>query len=317
MGTYALRRILISIPLLLVITAIIFTLLQFTPGDPLDAYIPPDQVLSVQQRDSLKAQLGLDQPKPVQYLKWLGRAVQGDLGYRIKNGEPVSRELARRLPPTLLLMGTGMGLGVVLGVLFGVIAAVKRYTTLDNLLTLLAFLGISTPAFLAGLLGLYVFSLKLGWFPAGGYQTPGNGSVTDILRHLILPALILSVTYVAILMRYTRSSMLEVINQDYVRTARAKGITAFRVVGKHVLRNALIPVVTVIGANVAALIGGAVFLESIFSWPGTGQLYLDAIDARDYPMIMGTTLVLAAVILLANLITDLLYGLIDPRIRYT
>lgn len=316
MGIYALRRILISIPLLLIITAIVFTMLQFTPGDPLDAYIPPDQVLTTQQRDSIKQQLGLDQPKPVQYLKWLGRAAQGDLGYRIKNGEPVGTEIARRLPPTLLLMGAGMGVGVVLGVLFGVVAAVKRYTMLDNVLTLLAFLGISTPAFLAGLLGLYVFALKLKWFPAGGYQTPGDGSVGDILSHLILPAVILSLLYIAILMRYTRSSMLEVIDQDYVRTARAKGITSFRVVGKHVLRNALIPVVTVIGANVANLIGGAVFLESIFSWPGTGQLYLDAIDARDYPMIMGTTLVLAAVILLANLITDLLYGLIDPRIRY-
>ena len=317
MGIYALRRILTSLPLLLVITALIFTLLQFTPGDPLDAYIPPDQVLSVQQREIIKGQLGLDQPKPVQYVRWLGEAVQGNLGYRIKNGEPVSREIARRLPPTLLLMGLGVTLGVVFGILFGVIAAVKRYTTLDNVLTFFAFLGISTPAFLAGLLGLYVFTLKLGWFPAGGYQTPGDGSPLDILRHLLLPALILSITYVAVLMRYTRSSMLEVIFQDYVRTARAKGIGEAKLVSKHVLRNALIPVVTVIGANVANLIGGAVFLESIFSWPGTGQLYLDAIDSRDYPMIMGITLVLAAVILLANLITDLLYGLIDPRIRYS
>lgn len=317
MGIYALRRILTAIPLLLVITVIIFTMLQFTPGDPLDAYIPPDQVVSAEQRQAIKEQLGLDQPKPVQYLKWLGNAVQGDLGYRIKNGEPVSRELGRRLPPTLLLMGSGMGLGIVLGILFGIVAAVKRYTTLDNFLTLLAFLGISTPAFLAGLLGMYLFALKLRWFPAGGYQTPGDGSVLDILRHLILPAMILSMLYVAILMRYTRSSVLEVINQDYVRTARAKGINYSMVVSKHVLRNALIPVVTVIGANIANLIGGAVFLESIFSWPGTGQLYLDAIDARDYPMIMGTTLVLAAVILFANLLTDLAYGLIDPRIRYS
>lgn len=317
MGIYALRRVLTAIPLLLVITAIIFTMLQFTPGDPLDAYIPPDQVMSTEQRNSIKEQLGLDQPKPVQYVKWLERAVQGDLGYRIKNGEPVNKELARRLPPTLLLMGAGLGLGILLGVLFGVLAAVKRYTTLDNTLTILAFLGISTPAFLAGLLGLYIFSLKLGWFPAGGYQTPGNGSALDVLRHLILPAFILSITYVAILMRYTRSSMLEVIYQDYVRTGRAKGITETRLVSKHILRNALIPIVTVIGANLANLIGGAVFLESIFSWPGTGQLYLDAIDARDYPMIMGTTLVLAAVILLANLLTDLAYGVIDPRIRYS
>jgi len=317
MGIYALRRLLISVPLLLVITAIIFTMLQFTPGDPLDAYIPPDQVVTAEQRAIIRRDLGLDQPKVVQYGHWLGRAAQGDLGYRIKNGEPVITEIGRRLPPTLLLMGAGMGVGVALGLLFGVIAAVKRYTVIDNLLTLFAFLGISTPAFLAGLLGLYIFSLKLKWFPAGGYQTPGDGGVLDILSHLILPAMILSVTYIAILMRYTRSSMLEVIHQDYVRTASAKGVSSARVVSKHVLRNALIPVVTVIGANVANLIGGAVFLETIFSWPGTGQLYLDAIDARDYPMIMGTTLVLAAVILLANLVTDLLYGLIDPRIRYT
>lgn len=317
MGTYVIRRLLTTIPLLLVITAIIFTMLQFTPGDPLDAYIPPDQVVSAQQREIIRQDLGLDQPKPVQYVRWLGRAVQGDLGYRIKNGERVSTEIARRLPPTLLLMGLGMTLGVTLGVFFGVLAAVKRYTVLDNGLTFLAFLGISTPAFLAGLLGMYVFALKLKWFPAGGYQTPGDGGALDILRHLILPASILSVTYVAVLMRYTRSSVLEVVFQDYVRTASAKGVPYTRVVSKHVLRNALIPVITVIGANVANLIGGAVFLESIFSWPGTGQLYLDAIDARDYPMIMGTTLVLATVILLANLITDLLYGAIDPRIRYS
>lgn len=317
MGLYTLRRLLISVPLLLVISAVVFTLLQFTPGDPLDAYIPPDQVLSAEQRQILKVELGLDQPKPVQYFKWLGRAVQGDLGYRIKNGQPVIDELVRRLPPTLLLMGLGMTVGVSLGIFFGIVAAVKRYTLLDNTLTFLAFLGISTPAFLAGLLGMYVFALKLGWFPAGGYQTPGDGGVLDILRHLILPAVILSVTYVAILMRYTRSSILEVLFQDYVRTASAKGVSSVRVISKHVLRNALIPVVTVVGANVANLIGGAVFLESIFSWPGTGQLYLDAIDSRDYPMIMGTTLMLAMIILLANLVTDLMYGLIDPRIRYS
>ncbi|ACO48054.1 ABC transporter permease [Deinococcus deserti] len=317
MGTYVVRRLLTTIPLLLVITAIIFTMLQFTPGDPMDAYIPPDQVISVQQREIIRTELGLDQPKPVQYLRWLGKAAQGDLGYRIKNGEPVTSEIARRLPPTLMLMGLGMTLGVALGVFFGVLAAVKRYTALDNGLTFLAFLGISTPAFLAGLIGMYVFALKLQWFPAGGYQTPGDGSVLDTLSHLILPASILSVTYIAVLMRYTRSSVLDVVFQDYVRTASAKGVPHTRVISKHVLRNALIPVVTVIGANVANLIGGAVFLESIFSWPGTGQLYLDAIDSRDYPMIMGTTLVLATVILLANLITDVLYGAIDPRIRYS
>ena len=317
MGHYIIKRLLVSIPVLLVISIAIFGLLQMVPGDPLDAYIPPDQAVTKEQREEIRHQLGLDKPAVVQYLYWLGNAAKGNLGYRIKNQQPVWSEIKQRVGPTLSLMGLGMGLGVLLGILFGVIAAIRRYSLLDQTLTVGAFLGISTPPFLAGLLGLYFFALKWKIFPSGGYATPGQAvTASDVLYHLALPAIILSLFYIAIIMRYTRSSVLEVLGLDYVRTARAKGLAEIVTTRKHVLRNALIPIVTVVGANFANLVGGAVFLESIYSWPGMGQLYLDGVESRDYPLIMGLTLVLASVILLANLATDLLYGLIDPRIRY-
>jgi peptide/nickel transport system permease protein len=207
--------------------------------------------------------------------------------------------------------------GIVLGIILGVISAVKQYSALDFILTVFAFLGTSMPAFFAGLLGLYIFSLRLGWFPAGGFSTPGQPfSIWDHIYHLILPALILSLFHIAAIMRYTRSAMLSVLTQDYIRTAQAKGLSARVVIGSHALRNALLPVITIVGASIPGLVGGAVFLESIFSWPGMGRLYLDAIDTRDFPLIMGMTLIIAIVILLANLLTDLAYAFVDPRIRY-
>lgn len=311
------QRILVSLPVLAVITMIIFAMLQFTPGDPLDAYIPPDQQVSQAQRTQLRHELGLDQAAPIRYLYWLREAARGNLGYRIKDYQPVGKSIALRIGPTFLLMISGMGLGVVLGILFGVIAAVRKYTVLDSFLTVVAFLGISTPAFLAGLIALYIFSLRLHVFPSGGLESPGLPfSMLDRLRHLILPASVLSMFYVAVVMRYTRTAMLDAVGQDYVRTARSKGLPELSVIGKHALRNALLPVVTVVGANLANLLGGAVFLESIFSWPGMGLLYVDGVESRDYPLIMGLTLVLAAAVLIANILTDLAYALIDPRIRY-
>jgi peptide/nickel transport system permease protein len=317
MGRYIQRRLLITIPILVAITAIIFGLLQLTPGDPLDAYLPPDVNLSVAQREAARHDLGLDRPAPVRYVFWLREVVKGNLGYRIKTGESVGSVIKQRIGPTLALMGSGLAIGIVAGVVLGVISAVKQYSALDFVLTVLAFLGASTPAFFAGLLGLYVFSLRLGWFPAGGLATPGIPfSLWDHIDHLILPALLLSIFQVSSIMRYTRSAMLGVLTQDYIRTAQAKGLSWRVTVGSHALRNALIPIVTVIGATVPALVGGAVFLESIFSWPGMGTLYLDAIAGRDYPLIMGMTFIIATVILIANLLTDLAYAFIDPRIRY-
>jgi peptide/nickel transport system permease protein len=302
---------------LLAVTVIISTWLQFTPGDPLDAYAPPDQVLTEERRAALERQLGLDRPLPVQYVHWLREAASGNLGYRSKNFRPVLGTILDHLPPTLWLMALGLTVGIVVGIGFGIIVAVRPNTFLDSLFSFLSFLGISTPAYLAALIALYVFSLKLEWFPVGGVSTPGGGdSFADRFHHLVLPAFVLSINQVAVIMRYTRSSMLGVLRQDYVRTARAKGAREYRVVGYHALRNALIPVVTVIGANIPVLLGGAVFIESVFSWPGMGLLFLDGVYSRDYPLIMGMTLILAIAVLVVNLLTDIAYAVINPRIRY-
>ena len=317
MARYIQRRIVIAIPILLAISVMIFGLLRLTPGDPVDAYIPPDFPVPPETREAMRHQLGLDRPLPVQYVYWLKEALQGNLGVRMKTHEPVDEAIARRIGPTLLLMGTSMLIGITVGVTLGVLAAVRQYSWLDNVLAIFAFLGISLPVYLAGLLGLYLFALRVDWFPVGGFSTPSEPfSVWDRLHHLILPAAIIAVNYVASTMRYTRSAMLEVLGQDYVRTARAKGLGERTVVGFHALRNALLPVVTIIGSYIPNLLGGAVFIESIFAWPGMGRLFIEGIESRDYPLIMGLTMILAIVILVANLLTDVAYAIIDPRIRY-
>jgi len=317
MGRYIQRRLLISLPILVMVTVLIFALLQLTPGDPLSAFLPPDSVLPEEQKEALRERLGLNRTVPVQYFFWLKESVQGNFGYRLQTSEPITEAIGGRIGATLLLMGTSMVIGIMIGVTLGVISAVKQYSFLDNVLTVFAFLGVSFPVYLAGLLALYLFALRIPWFPAGGLSTPGEPfSLTDRLHHLILPATIISINYIASTMRYTRSAMLEVMTTDYVRTARSKGLRENAVILRHGLRNALLPVVTIIGAYVPNLIGGAVFIESIFSWPGLGRLYLDGINSRDYNLIMAMTLILAIVIMIANLITDIVYGLIDPRIRY-
>lgn len=317
MGRYIQRRILVSIPLLFVITVIAFLLLQLAPGDPLNSYIPPDAPLPPEQREALRRELGLDKPLVVRYFYWLWEALHGNLGVRAQNFEPVGSEIMHRLGPTLLLMGTALVIGIVLGVVLGVISAIKKYSVLDMFLTVMAFLGVSFPVYLAGLIGLYIFALRLGWLPSGGMSTPGaNDGLLDLLKHLIMPSLIIAVNYIASTMRYTRSAMLEVLDQDYIRTARAKGLMNSVVIGRHALKNALMPVITIIGSYIPNLLGGAVFIESIYSWPGMGRLFLDGVEARDYPLIMGLILILAILILAVNLLTDIAYAMVDPRIRY-
>ena len=316
MGRFIQRRLLISIPLLVLISILSFLLLQLTPGDPLDAYLPPDAAVSVERREAMRRNLGLDQPLPVQYGKWLWEAVQGNLGVSSRSHEPVTDVIASRVGPTLLLMVVALVVGVTSGLVLGILGAFYRNSILDLFLTALAVLGISIPVYLAGLLGLYLFSLKFGWFPTGGFSTPGSTDLWDRLHHLILPALLISIQYVAQTMRYARSAMISALAQDYVRTARAKGLLESRIVIGHALRNALIPIATIIGSYVPALLAGAVFIETIFTWPGMGRLFVDSVTYRDYPVIMGLTMALAILILLANLLTDVAYGLIDPRIRY-
>ncbi|MCV2370404.1 ABC transporter permease [Roseateles oligotrophus] len=311
---YILNRILINIPTLLAILVVVFMLINLAPGDPVDAFVPPTQALTDQQKELLRHELGLDRPLPLRFAIWVKQVAQGDLGYRYKDGAKVLDEIKQRVAPTLLLAFSGLAGGSLLGILLGIVSARHHNTRVDHGLSVLAYMAISSPAFLLGILGMYLFSLQLGWFPAGGYSTPGREDFADILYHLALPAAVLSVQFIAILMRYTRAGLLEVMTQDYIRTASSKGLSAGKVMLRHAFPNALIPIVTVIGANFGALVGGAVFVETVFSWPGMGTLFLDGIESRDYPLIMGITLFMALAILLVNLLTDILYSWIDPRI---
>ncbi|GGX35614.1 ABC transporter permease [Undibacterium squillarum] len=314
MWTYLLNRLAVNIPTLFAILVVVFVLMNMAPGDPVDAFVPPTAVLTDQQKEVLRHELGLDQPLPLRFVSWLQQVAHGELGLRYKDGSPVLQEIARRAVPTGLLTVAGLGMGALLGVLTGLISARAYRRWPDHVLSVLAYISISSPAFLVGIIAMYVFALQLGWFPSGGYTDPGDESWRNILYHLAMPAMVLSLQFIGILMRYTRAGLLETMSQDYVRTARAKGLNPQQVLFRHAFPNTLIPIITVIGANFSALIGGAVFIETVFSWPGMGMLFLDGIESRDYPLIMGITLVMAVVILFINMLTDLIYSRIDPRI---
>ncbi|WP_332860128.1 ABC transporter permease [Janthinobacterium svalbardensis] len=314
MFKYLVNRLLVNIPTLLAILATVFVLVNMAPGDPVDAFVPPSQALTDVQKEQLRHTLGLDRSVPVRFALWLKQTASGDLGYRYKDGARVVDEIASRVAPTLLLALSGLALGSVLGIILGVVSARRANGKLDHVLSLFAYVAISSPAFLVGIVGMYVFSLQLGWFPSGGYSNPGDESVADIVYHLALPACVLSVQFIAITMRYTRAGLLDTLNQDYIRTAIAKGVSPNRVMLRHALPNTLVPIVTVIGASFGGLIGGAVFVETVFSWPGMGMLFLDAIESRDYPLIMGIALFVSLAILAVNMLTDVVYSWIDPRI---
>ncbi|MBM7047379.1 ABC transporter permease [Rhizobium lusitanum] len=314
---YCLKRLAIGIGMLIALSMLVFVLLRLTPGDPIDAYIDPSAPLSPAAMADLRSRLGLDQPLPLQYIGWLQQALHGNFGYSIKRlDQPVLTLVLSRIGPTVLLMGSALIMAIVAGIAAGVVGAVRRNSVTDVSLSVLALAGISSPAFLSALLGLYIFAVRLGWLPSGGMLTPGEDfSLGDLLRHLILPSALLAIAQAALIMRYMRASLLEVLNQDYVRTARAKGVIEFWVIVKHALRNALLPIVTVIGSTIGLAIGGAIFIESVFNWPGMGLLLVDAVTTRDYPVIMGATLVIGACVIVVNLLTDIAYAVIDPRIK--
>ncbi|HUH78152.1 MAG TPA: ABC transporter permease [Devosia sp.] len=317
MLNYFARRIGIGLLMLVALSVLVFILLRLTPGDPIDAYINPSVPMSMDELAALRTRLGLDQPLPVQYVAWLQAALTGDFGFSIqRGGVPVLPLVADRIGPTVLLMTAGLAIAIVVGIAGGIISAVRRNSATDVSLSVLSSIGISSPAFLTALLGLYFFSVVLRWAPSGGMLTPGAPfSIGDLLSHLVLPAFLLSIGHAALILRYMRSSMLEVLNQDYVRTARAKGVKEFWVITKHATRNALLPVVTLIGSTIGIAIGGAIFLESVFNWPGMGLLLVNAVNTRDYPVIMCATLIIGACVILVNLLTDITYAAIDPRIQ--
>jgi len=317
MITYIARRILISIPVLLAITFVLFLLSELMPGDAVVAMMSPEAPVSRAALETLRSQLGLDQPWPVRYARWLWQLLHGHLGYSFITFEPVTRVIASRIPATLELMGISMLLSLILGVILGTISAVKQYSLTDFVLTVLGFAGQSIPVFFLGLALIYLFGLRLRWFPVSGSHTPGAPpSPIDHLSHLFLPLLSLSIMRIAVFMRHTRSSLLEVLHSDFLNVARAKGISERAVIIKHGLRNALIPIITIVGLNIPVIFAGAVIIESIFQWPGIGLLYVKAVQQRDHPMIMGLALMSAVVVLVSNLLTDIAYAYADPRIRY-
>jgi peptide/nickel transport system permease protein len=314
---YLSRRILLTIPVLIGITVIIFGLTELAPGDVADYFVSPEIEMSPEQLEAVRVRFGLDQPAPVRYVNWVGNVLQGDLGFRFTDGRPVSEVIARRFGASLLLMGTALTIGLVVGILLGVFVGLRQYSFWDFSLTGISFLGISTPAYILGILALLVFSIELGWFPSGGMRpVDRDPTLATTIHHLILPSLILSLNYVASFMRYTRFSMLEVIRSDYITTAKAKGLYNRRVVWRHTVPNAILPVITAVGLSIPSLVVGAVFTETIFSWPGMGTLYLDAVLGRDVPLLMGINLVIALFVLAANILTDVAYAVVDPRIRY-
>lgn len=319
MVAYLIRRLLINVFVFFVITIAIFVLVHKAPGDPIAMLIPPDELTSssaayIAQK---RHELGLDRPLIVQYWRWFGNALHGDLGYSLLNGRSVTSLLAARIGPTLELMGVGLLLSLIVAFPLGIIAAVRRNTVVDYLATFFSLGSVSVPVFIVSLAAIYVFTLKFQLLPSSGMSDPIHPGLVDSIRHLILPATILGFGNSGPFMRYVRSSMIGELGADYVRTAEAKGAPPHRVVIRHALRNSLIPVVTIIAANLPQLLAGAVVIEQVFAWPGMGQLALSSVQQHDYSVIIGFALVIAILVLLSNLLADILYTVVDPRVRLT
>lgn len=317
---YIVRRVLLAIPLLWALATATFFVVRLAPGDPLAIYYNPEIDPAVME--TIRARLGLDQPLHIQYGKWLWALAHGELGVSFSYHRPVADVLAEAIPNTLVLTGLSLLLILVVGVLLGVVSAVRQYSWVDNVSTLGALFVYSMPGFWLGLMLIIVFSLKLGWLPASQMQSVGAEFLSapqrwaDRAAHLVLPVFVLGIASAASVARYTRGSLLEVIRQDYVRTARAKGLPERRVILRHALVNALIPVITLLGLYFPFLLSGAVVTETIFAWPGMGRVTVGAIFARDYPVVMATNLVAGVMVVAGNLLADVLYAVVDPRIRY-
>jgi len=309
----------LAVVLLFGITVINFLIVNLAPGDPVSRMMNPEMRIDPAQLEAIRKEFGLDKPLAVRYVYWLREAATGNFGYRmsVQDHRPVSTLLRERIPRTIELMVAAIFIANAVGILFGVISAVKRYSFLDYFLTILAFLGISTPGFFVALGLIYLMAARLGWFPTSGVRSPLEApSIRDNLHHLVLPATALAVEYVAGMMRQSRASMLEALNQDYVVTARAKGLRERVVISRHALKNAALPLVTLFGLYLPGLLGGSIIIETIFNWPGMGSLAIDAVHGRDYNLLMAITMVGATMVLVTNLVVDILYAYLDPRINF-
>lgn len=316
MARYILNRLGQSLVLLVIVSMIGFGVLHLTPGGPLSQYaLTPG--MTQETLDRIAEQMGLNRPLPIQYLDWAWKLIQGDWGTSYRDTQPVLSVIGRHLFATLLLMGSSTVISIALGTWIGIRGATHRYSTFDYTATIGAMIALSIPTFWFGLVGIYVFSLKLGWLPAGNMYTIGKETVLDYLHHLIMPSVVLALVNIAIWSRYMRTATLDVINQDFVKTARAKGVSERRVLMKHVVGNALLPMITLAGMQLPSLLGGALVTETVFTWPGMGRLFLDSLGYSDYPVVMGLLMFSAILVLLGSLLADLIVAAIDPRIRLT
>ncbi|MGR3454472.1 ABC transporter permease [Pseudooceanicola sp.] len=310
---YVLKRVLSAVPVMIVVAVVIFALLRLTPGDP--AAILAGNDATAEQMAQIRESLGLDEPILVQLVTWCRNILAGDLGVSLLSGVPVLKMIGDRVGPTLALAVGTMTVTILVAIPMGIVAARKPGGILDRLVMALSVLGFSVPIFVTGYVLIYLFALKLGWLPVQGYRPPGDG-LLPFLQRLVLPVLALSGVYIALVARITRSSIIEVLGEDYIRTARAKGASGRRILLRHALRNAAVPIVTIIGIGVASLITGVVVTESVFNLPGLGRLVVEAVLARDYPVIQGLILLFSFTYILINLVVDILYTVFDPRIRY-
>jgi peptide/nickel transport system permease protein len=313
--SYLARRLLLLVPVLVGVSVVVFLVLHLSPGDPAEIMLGSQATQEDLAR--LRRELGLTEPLHVQYVHWVAHVARGDLGRSIWMKRPVLDEVLNRYKATLVLTASGLLLSTVGGIILGVASAVRPHSFLDRMSAVTSLFGASMPVFWLGIVLMVVFSLWLGWLPASGMWAPyGEGGLRDLLAHLVLPAVTLAAASLTIIARLTRSTMLEILSQDYIRTARAKGLVEQRVVFRHGLKNALVPIVTVVGVQAGYLLGGAVLTETVFAWPGVGLLMVQGILARDFPLVQGCVLVIALTFVLINLAVDLLYAWLDPRIQY-
>ncbi len=319
MGRYIIRRLITAIPTLIAISMVIFAILALAPGDPLsDLALNPSVPPEVRQR--IRESMGLEDPIPVRYARWASSMFRLDFGYSFRTRGPVIDLIKQRLPTTLYISGSAFLLAILIAVPIGVLSAVRQYSVFDNVATTLAFIGFSLPTFATGLLFILLFTIKLGWLPSiyrSTLDTEGLAGVWERIRQAIMPVTVLAMFQAAVLLRFVRASMLENIHQDYVRTARAKGLAERNVIGKHALRNALIPVVTIIALSLPGVITGAVVTEQIFKVPGMGALLITAIQNNDTPVVMAITFMFSILVVFFNLVADVIYGVLDPRIKYS
>jgi peptide/nickel transport system permease protein len=319
-AAYVVRRLAQALPLVIAVIVLNFLIIHLAPGDPVTILVG-EYGSTPEFRERIRHEYGLDQPLQAQLTAYLGRVLRGDLGYSLYYNQPVLRLIVERIRATILLMGSQLVLALTVGVTLGIAAARRPYSVLDNASTVVALVGYSMPVFWSGLLFILLFSTTLGLFPSGGIrsareQMAGAAALWDLLRHLVLPAVTLGLVNMALYVRLTRASMLEVLSQDYIRTAWAKGLAEHRVLRRHALRNALLPVVTITGIDLGRMIGGAVLTETVFAWPGIGTLTYTALQTRDYPVIIGVFLFTSVGVIAANLFVDIMYGVLDPRIQY-